>query len=110
MDNTILVALITSLTGGGTLAFIQYLISRSDAKKEKKDDTYESIKKMLGNDDKRITAIEKDIVYIKKTQTQIMQSLLVILDELKKGNDESGVIDKTEKEFNTFLVQNRDNR
>lgn len=107
MNDTILLALITSLTGGGTLAFIQYLISRHDAKKEKKDEKYANVMKMLDNDNKRIERTDKDITYIKKTQTQILQCMLVILDELKKNNDVNGVIDKTEKELNSFLLSNR---
>lgn len=106
-DNTLVIALITALTSGGTLAFIQYLISRNDAKKEKKDDKYDSVKKMLDNDNKRIEQMDKDITYIRKTQTQILQCLLVILDELKKNNDVSGVIQETEKDLNSFLLNNR---
>lgn len=107
MNDTIIIALITSLTSGGTLAFIQYLISRSDSKKEKKDEKYNSVMKMLDNDNKRIEQTDKDITYIKKTQTQILQCLLVILDELKKNNDVDGVIEETEKELNAFLLNNR---
>ena len=108
MDNTtIAIALITSLTSGGTLAFIQYLISRNDAKKEKKDERYDNVMKMLDNDNKRINKTDKDITYIKKTQTQILQCLLIILDELKQNNDVNGVISETEKELNTFLLNNR---
>lgn len=106
-NNTVVIALITSLTSGGTLAFIQYLITRNDDKKEKKDERYENVMKMLDNDNKRIERTDKDITYIKKTQTQILQCLLVILDELKKNNDVSGVIEETEKELNTFLLNNR---
>lgn len=107
MNDTIIIALITSLTSGGTLAFIQYLITRNDDKKEKKDERYDNVMKMLDNDNKRIERTDKDITYIKKTQTQILQCLLVILDELKKNNDVSGVIEETEKELNTFLLNNR---
>lgn len=108
MDNTtIAIALITSLTSGGTLAFIQYLISRHDAKKDKKDERYESVMKKLDNDKKRIDDVDKDITYIKKTQTQILQCLLVILDELKKNNDVDGVIQETEKDLNSFILSNR---
>lgn len=108
MDNTTLaIALITSLTSGGTLAFVQYLISRHDAKKEKKDEKYTTVMKMLDNDNKRINSTDKDITYIKKTQTQILQCLLVILDELKQNNDVNGVISETERELNTFLLNNR---
>lgn len=107
MNETIIIALITSLTSGGTLAFIQYLISRSDSKKEKKDEKYNNVMKMLDNDNKRIEQTDKDITYIKKTQTQILQCLLVILDELKKNNDVDGVIEETEKKLNAFLLNNR---
>lgn len=106
-NNTLIIALITSLTSGGTLAFIQYLISRHDAKKEKKDERYDSVMKKLDNDKKRIDEVDKDITYIKKTQTQILQCLLVILDELKKNNDADGIIQKTENDLNSFLLNNR---
>ena len=104
MNETLIIALITALTSGGTLAFIQYLISRSDTQKEKKDGTLKGIRQMLDNDNKRIKRLEDDIDYIKKTQTQTLQCLLVILDELKKNNDVSGVISETERDMNTFLI------
>lgn len=37
MDKTIAIAMITALTSGGTLAFIQYLITRKDDRADKKD-------------------------------------------------------------------------
>ena len=104
MNETLIIALITALTSGGTLAFIQYLISRSDTQKEKKDGTLKGIRQMLDNDNKRIKRLEDDIDYIKKTQTQTLQCLLVILDELKKNNDVDGIISETERDMNTFLI------
>lgn len=104
MNETVFIALITALTSGGTLAFIQYLISRSDSQKEKKDGTLNGIRQMLDNDNKRIKRLEDDIDYIKKTQTQTLQCLLVILDELKKNNDVDGIISETERDMNTFLI------
>jgi peptidoglycan hydrolase CwlO-like protein len=104
MNETVFIALITALTSGGTLAFIQYLISRSDSQKEKKDGALNGIRQMLDNDNKRIKRLEDDIDYIKKTQTKTLQCLLVILDELKKNNDVSGVISETERDMNTFLI------
>ena len=86
---------------------LNFFRNRNDDKKEKKDERYENVMKMLDNDNKRIERTDKDITYIKKTQTQILQCLLVILDELKKNNDVSGVIEETEKELNTFLLNNR---
>ena len=104
MNETVFIALITALTSGGTLAFIQYLISRSDNQKEKKDDTLKSVYQMLDNDNKRIKKLEDDIDYIKRTQTQTLQCLLVILDELKKNNDVDGVIQKQEDDMRAFLI------
>jgi hypothetical protein len=104
MNETVIIALVTALTSGGTLAFIQYLISRSDNKKEKKDSTLKSVHLMLDNDNKRIKKVEDDLDYIKKTQTQTLQCLLVILDELKKNNDVDGVISKQEDDMRTFLL------
>jgi septal ring factor EnvC (AmiA/AmiB activator) len=107
MNETIILALITALTSGGTLAFIQYLIARSDTQKEKKDDKLKDVNQKLDNDDKRIKKLEEDIGYIKKTQTQTLQALLVILDELKKNNDVDGIIQKTESDMQSFLLNNR---
>ena len=104
MNETLIIALVTALTSGGTLAFIQYLISRSDNQKEKKDDTLKSVHQMLDNDNKRIKKLEDDIDYIKRTQIQTLQCLLVILDELKKNNDVDGVIQKQEDDMRTFLL------
>lgn len=107
MNETIVIALITALTSGGTLAFLQYLITRSDTQKEKKDDKLKDVNQKLDNDDKRIKKLESDISYIKKTQTQTLQALLVILDELKKYNDVDGIIQKTESDMQSFLLNNR---
>ena len=65
---------------------------------------FESVDGKLDNDHKRITKLEADIDYIKKTQSQLLRVCLVILDELKKNNDESGVIGKTENEIQEFLI------
>ena len=62
------------------------------------------VKEMLDNDNKRIKRLEDDIDYIKKTQTQLLQVCLVILDELKKNNDVDGIIGKTESDMQKFLI------
>lgn len=62
------------------------------------------IHEKLDNDNKRIKRLEDDIGYIKKTQTQLLQVCLVILDELKKNNDVDGVIQKTEDDMHKFLI------
>ena len=78
--------------------------------KKPSDDTKEKLKKhdeLFDNDNKRINKLEEDITYIKKTQTQTLQCLLIILDELKKNNDVDGVIQKTESDMQSFLLNNR---
>ena len=62
------------------------------------------INEKLDRDNKRINNLEDDIDYIKKTQTQLLQVCLVILDELKKNNDVDGVIQKTEEDMHKFLI------
>lgn len=107
MNDTIIIAIITAFTSGGTLAFIQYLITRSDTQKEKKDDKLKDVNQKLDNDDKRIKKMEEDIGYIKNTQTQTLQCLMVILDELKKNNDVDGVIGKQHDDLQSFILNNR---
>lgn len=79
---------------------VGWLIKIVKAVKKPSDD----IHSMLDNDNKRIKTLEDDISYIKKTQTQTLQCLLVILDELKKNNDVDGVIQKTEDDMHKFLI------
>ena len=61
----------------------------------------------LDNDNKRINGLVENISYIKKTQTQLLQVCLVILEELKKDNDVDGVIQRTEEDMQSFLINNR---
>lgn len=87
-----------------------WLIKIVKALKKPSDDVKERLKKhdeLLDNDNKRIKKLEDDIDYIKKTQTQTLQALLVILDELKKNNDADGVIQKAESDMQSFLLNNR---
>jgi uncharacterized protein YoxC len=65
----------------------------------------DDVKEKLDNDNKRIKRLEDDIDYIKKTQTQLLQVCLVILDELKKNNDVDGIIEKTEDNMRKFLIE-----
>lgn len=87
-----------------------WLIKIVKALKKPSDDVKERLRKhdeLLDNDNKRIKKVEDDLDYIKRTQTQTLQCLLVILDELKKNNDVDGVIQKTETEMQSFLLNNR---
>ena len=89
---------------------VGWLIRIVKALKKPSDDVKERLRKhdeLLDNDNKRIKKVEDDLDYIKKTQTQTLQCLLVILDELKKNNDVDGVIQKTETEMQSFLLNNR---
>lgn len=87
-----------------------WVIKIVKAVKKPTDDTKDKLKKhdeLFDNDNKRINKLEEDITYIKKTQTQTLQCLLIILDELKKNNDVDGVIQKTESDMQSFLLNNR---
>lgn len=87
-----------------------WVIKIVKAVKKPSDETRDKLKKhdeLFDNDNKRIKSLEEDINYIKKTQTQTLQALLVILDELKKNNDTDGMIQKTESDMQTFLLNNR---
>lgn len=87
-----------------------WLIKIVKALKKPSDDVKERLKKhdeLLDNDNKRIKKVEDDLDYIKKTQTQTLQCLLVILDELKKNNDVDGKISEQKDEMQSFLLNNR---
>lgn len=68
---------------------------------------FTSIDSKLDSDNKRIKRVEDDIDYIKKTQTQTLQTLLAILEQLKKLDDKDGSITGAEKELHSFLINNR---
>lgn len=87
-----------------------WLIKIVKALKKPSDDVKDRLKKhdeLLDNDNKRIKKVEDDLDYIKKTQTQTLQCLLVILDELKKNNDTDGKIAKQKDEMQSFVLNNR---
>lgn len=89
---------------------VGWVIKIIKAVKKPSDETKDKLKKhdeLLDNDNKRIKKLEDDIDYIKKTQTQTLQALLVILDELKKNNDVDGAIQKAESDMQSFLLNNR---
>lgn len=90
---------------GGLYAGVKYLKKElKDAIVEMLKDKFKDVDEKFDNDYKRINKVECDIEYIKKTQTQLLQVCLVILDELKKNNDVDGVIDKTEQDMQQFLI------
>ena len=89
---------------------VGWLIKIVKAVKKPSDDVKDRLKKhdeLLDNDNKRIKKVEDDLDYIKKTQTQTLQCLLVILDELKKNNDTDGKIAKQKDEMQSFVLNNR---
>ena len=90
---------------GGLYAGVKYLKRElKDAIVDMLKDKFKDVDEKLDNDYNRINKVESDIEYIKKTQTQLLQVCLVILDELKKNNDVDGVIDKTEQDMQQFLI------
>lgn len=89
---------------------VGWLIRIVKAVKKPSDDVKDRLKKhdeLFDNDNKRIKKVEDDLDYIKKTQTQTLQCLLVILDELKKNNDVDGKISEQKDEMQSFLLNNR---
>lgn len=89
---------------------VGWLIKIVKAVKKPSDDVKDKLKRhdeLFDSDNKRIKKVEDDLDYIKKTQTQTLQALLVILDELKKNNDADGVIQKAESDMQSFLLNNR---
>lgn len=87
-----------------------WVIKIVKAVKKPSDDTKDRLKRhdeLFDNDNKRIKSLEDDITYIKRTQTQTLQALLVILEELKKNNDVDGTIQKAESDMQSFLLNNR---
>ena len=105
-------AFFLAVCGGFTCVCVAagWLIKIVKAIKKPSDEVKDKLKKhdeLLDNDNKRIKKVEDDLDYIKRTQTQTLQALLVILDELKKNNDVDGVIQKTESDMQSFLLSNR---
>lgn len=88
---------------GWLIKIINVVKKPSNTTKEK----FEKVDEKLHNDDERIKKLDEDIGYIKQTQTQTLKALLVILDELKKSNDVDGVIQRTEEDMQSFLINNR---
>lgn len=76
MDITVLISM---LTGGAFLAFLQFLIQRHDTKKEKNDD----VKEALGKLDERLTAIEDDLALERATTARVR--ILRCSDEITRG-------------------------
>lgn len=88
---------------GWLIKIINVVKKPSNTTKEK----FEKVDEKLHNDDERIKKLDEDIGYIKQTQTQTLQCLLVILDELKKNNDVDGKIAEQKDEMQSFLINNR---
>lgn len=75
MENTILIAVISALTSGGVLAFIQYLISRHDKKADEKN----GIKAVLKDIQSKLKKQEKDGI-----RTQLLLLILLKPEEKKE--------------------------
>lgn len=65
----------------------------------------EDIHDKLGNDNKRLKALEEKMANLDKTQPLILRTLYVICEELKQGNDQSGRISKQQEEINKYLFE-----
>lgn len=65
----------------------------------------EDIHEKLGNDNKRLEALEEKMANLDKTQPLILRTLYVICEELKKGNDANGKISKQQEEINKYLFE-----
>jgi len=78
METTIIIAVISAFTSGGAFAFVQFLISRGDKKKDKKDgiaaainSVKSSLEALKADIDKRFKKAEKDAL---RTQLLVMIS------------------------------------
>ena len=71
--------LISMLTGGAFLAFLQFMIQRHDAKKEKRDDVREALNKL----DDRLTSIEVELAMERATTARVR--ILRCSDEITRG-------------------------
>lgn len=70
MESTIIIAVVSALTSGGFLAFVQFLISRKDRKQERAEDKETSSIK------EKLTTLEKDVL-----RTQMLIMILLQPDE-----------------------------
>lgn len=104
MNETLIIALITALTSGGTLAFIQYLISRSDNQKEKKDNTLNKVYQMLDHDNRRIKDLEEANKFMYKAISLLLQDDLAILEYLRTNNS-TGKMAEQEQKVQEFLIE-----
>lgn len=70
MESTIIIAVVSALTSGGFLAFVQFLIARKDRKQERAEDKETSSIK------EKLTTLEKDVL-----RTQMLIMILLQPDE-----------------------------
>lgn len=85
MKETIIIALASGLFSGGFLAFVQFLITRSDSKKDKSD----TIKTDLGKIKSEIETIKTDIdKKFKKSEKDALRMQLLFLIRESPGEQQ----------------------
>lgn len=94
MDISVLASIVF---GGAFLAFLQFLIQRHDAKKEKKDDVKAALDKL----DKRLTDIEGELGLERATTARVR--ILRCSDEITRGVRHSKeYFDQTLEDINNY--------
>lgn len=80
MKETILIAVISALTSGGVLGFIQFLIKRKDDKEQRAEDKEER------QEDKEFDSIKETLKKLEKDglRTQLLLLLLLMPEEKKE--------------------------
>lgn len=93
MKTTLIIAVVSALTSGGFLAFIQFLISRRDRKQERAEDKEEkreekNIEATLKEISEKLTKNEKDTI-----RTQLLLLILI------KPNEQTEILMLAEHYF-----------
>lgn len=76
MQETVLIAVISALTSGGCLAFVQFLITRSDKKKDEENGVSAAIKKL----NSRLESLEEEIKNkMRKQEKDSLRTQLLVM-------------------------------
>lgn len=95
MTQTIIIAVISALTSGGCFAFVQFLITRQDDRKDKKDD----VKAKLENLQTSLSDIRADIdKRFKKSEKDGLRTQLLLL-LLMKPEEQTEILTIAEHYF-----------
>ena len=90
---------------GALYAGVKYLKNElKDAIVEMLKDNFTDVDKKLDNDNKRIQELEKQLGFILKAISLLLQDDLAILEHLRTSNN-TGKMAEQEKKLNTFLTE-----